>query len=78
MTNAHVSFGVRCEKCGRSFGKLASVGGGPTAQCLCGGALVPDTQWENISNFKCTHCGTIAGHLTGNGPAMCLWCGKPL
>jgi DNA-directed RNA polymerase subunit RPC12/RpoP len=76
---ANVSFGVRCSRCGSSFGVAASVSTGARGNCLrCGGVLIADEQWSNISNFTCAKCGTTVGHMTTNGDAKCPGCGAKI
>jgi hypothetical protein len=78
MGNASVSFGVRCNKCGGSAGTVVMVGGATSAaRCVCGGEFVPDAQWTNLANVKCS-CGFSSGKLVSNGPANCPICGTPL
>jgi hypothetical protein len=73
MSGAHVSFGVRCKRCGRSFGAMVSLGSAPV--CACGSTeFVADNQWSNISNFICPHCGCAVGHMIASGPATCPGC----
>ena len=75
---AHVSFGVRCTRCGSSFGTIASVaaGGVPSTGCpKCGGNLIAAHEWSNLSNFTCSVCGTRVSLMVSNGPTRCPGCG---
>jgi hypothetical protein len=77
MAGVHVSFGVRCARCGASTGVFGTLGSPPV--CKCGSTeFIADHQWTNISNFECPHCGCRVGYMVSMGPATCPGCKAPI
>jgi hypothetical protein len=79
MNRANVSFGVQCSRCGSTFGELTyvSVGSSASNECpRCGGELVADNRWTNVSNYTC-ECGALIGHMV-SGTAVCPICKKTI
>jgi rRNA maturation endonuclease Nob1 len=68
----NAEFGMRCTKCGSTFG--TRIGGDPDVCPSCGGALVPNEGADTFMNVTCASCNTFFG-LTGS--PTCPTCGTP-
>ncbi len=83
MSEANVSFGYRCTRCGSTFGALVQVGQAERDCPRCGGPLVPatgPTAPESLANYTCPKCHSTFGLIVSPGGPItaCPNCGHPI